>query len=91
MQKFCGCLQKHASEKFNFKKKNMKLLTNEQQESYENAKICYSCKKSLKINMRKMKNIKKLEISAIIQIQGLNIVIPKEITMIFHNGSNYGC
>ena len=27
-----------------FKKKKMKLLTKEQQESYENAKICYICK-----------------------------------------------
>ena len=26
------------------KKKNMKLLTKEQQESYENAKVCYICK-----------------------------------------------
>ena len=28
----------------NFKKNNMKLLTTEQQESHENAKICYICK-----------------------------------------------
>ena len=28
----------------NFKKKKMKLLTKEQQESYENAKIYYICK-----------------------------------------------
>ena len=28
----------------NFKKKKMKLLTKEQQKSYENAKICYICK-----------------------------------------------
>ena len=28
----------------NFKKKKMRLLTKEQQESYENAKICYICK-----------------------------------------------
>ena len=26
------------------KKKNMKLLTKEQLESYENAKVCYICK-----------------------------------------------
>ena len=39
----------------------MKLLTNEQQESFENAKICYNLKYS----------------------------IPKEVTIIFHNGSNY--
>ena len=28
----------------NFKKKKNKLLTKEQQESYENAKMCYICK-----------------------------------------------
>ena len=27
----------------NFKKKKMKLLTKEQQQSYENEKICYIC------------------------------------------------
>ena len=30
------------------KKKKMKVLTKEQQESYETAKICYICKKKLK-------------------------------------------
>ena len=39
----------------------MKSLTNEQQESYENAKICYICKKSLKINVLNTKNIVKLD------------------------------
>ena len=34
----------------NFKKKK-KLLTKEQQESYENAKNCYICKKKMKINI----------------------------------------
>ena len=29
----------------------MKLLTKEQHVSYENAKICYICKKNLKINI----------------------------------------
>ena len=28
----------------NFKKKKLKLLTNEQHKSYENVKICYICK-----------------------------------------------
>ena len=31
----------------NFKKKKMKLLTIEQQESYENVKNCYICKEKL--------------------------------------------
>ena len=31
----------------NFEKKKIKLLTKEQQESYENAKICYICKRQV--------------------------------------------
>ena len=45
----------------------MKLLTKELLESYENAKICYICKKSLKINIWKIENVVKLEIIIIIQ------------------------
>ena len=41
MKTFCGCLKKHARKSISFKKKKLKLLTNEQQESYENAKIGY--------------------------------------------------
>ena len=46
----------------------MKLLTNEQQETYENTKICYICKKRLKMNVLKIKNIAKLQIIVIIQV-----------------------
>ena len=49
----------------------MKLLTNEQKESYENTKKCYICK-SLKINILKIKNIIMLQIIVIIQV---NIVL----------------
>ena len=38
MEKFCQSLREHAMKII--KKKKMKLLTKEQQESYENAKIC---------------------------------------------------
>ena len=46
MKTFCKYLRQHAMKIINFKKKNMTLLTKtkEQQESYENAKICYICK-----------------------------------------------
>ena len=60
MKKFCEFLRLHAMKIINFKNKKMKLLTKEQQESYENAKICYICKE-------KFKNIVKLEITVIIQ------------------------
>ena len=40
MKKFGECLREHAMEIINFKKKKMKLLTNKQQKSCENTKIC---------------------------------------------------
>ena len=46
----------------------MKLLTNEQQESYESAKICYICKEKLEDKYdQDKKNITKLEIIVVIQ------------------------
>ena len=45
----------------------MKLLTKEQQESYENAKICYICKEKFKNRYMKDKKYLKLEIIVIIQ------------------------
>ena len=43
MKKICKFSTEHAIKIINFKKKKMKLLK-EQQESYENAEICYICK-----------------------------------------------
>ena len=43
MNKFCESLREQAIKMISFKKKNMKLLTKEQQGSYENTKICYIC------------------------------------------------
>ena len=60
IKKFCKSLREHALEIINFKKKKMKLLGKEQQESYENGKTFV--KKNLKINIVKVKNIVKLGI-----------------------------
>ena len=46
----------------------MKFLRNEQRESYENAKICYICKEKFEDKYAKDKNIIKLEILVIIQV-----------------------
>ena len=52
MKKFCESLREHAMKIINLKNKKMKLLTKEQQESYENAKIFFICKKKkLKLNI----------------------------------------
>ena len=55
MKIFCEPLTEHTIKMIKFKKKKMKLLTNKQQESYENAKNAISVKKNLKINMLKMR------------------------------------
>ena len=47
----------------NFKEKKMKLLAKEQQESYENARICYICKE--KFENKYLRSL--LEIIVIIQ------------------------
>ena len=44
MKSFCESLKEQEMEIINFKKKSMNLIAKEQQESYENAKICYICK-----------------------------------------------
>ena len=48
MKTFYVSLRKHVMGITNFKKKKMKLLTNEQQKSDENLKICYTCKEKFK-------------------------------------------
>ena len=57
----------HAMEIIKFKKEKMQSLTKKLQKSYENAKICYICKKNVKINMLKIKNVIKLDTIIIIQ------------------------
>ena len=60
MKHFCELLRKHAMKITNFKKKIMKLLTKEQQESYENAKICYICKEKFQNEYFKDKKYRKV-------------------------------
>ena len=57
MKKFCESLREHEMKIIDFKKKKMKLLTKEQQESYENAKICYICKEKFENKYFKDKKI----------------------------------
>ena len=42
-EKFYESLRENTMKIIDFKKEKMKLLTKEQQKSYENAKICYIC------------------------------------------------
>ena len=76
----------------------MKLLTNEQQESHENAKICYICKENFEDIYLKDKKYRKVRDrchytgenkGAAHSIYNLKYSVPKKIPIVFHNGSNY--
>ena len=101
MKKFWEYLREHAIKiinLINFKKKKMKLLTKEQQESYENAKIFYICKEKFEYKYLKDKKYCKVrdhshytgEYRSVSHSRcNLKNSIPKRIPIAFHNGSNY--
>ena len=95
---FCEFLRDGAMEIINFKKKKMKLLTKEQQESYENAKMCYICK--VKFANKHLKDKKYCKVRDHCHYTGeyggsahticdFKYSVPKKIPIVFHNGSNY--
>ena len=98
MKKFCEFLKEHAIKIINFKKKKMKLLTKEQHESYENAKICYICKEKFVNKYLKDTKWRKDRDhchytgeykGAAHSICNLKYSVPKKSSIIFHIGSNY--
>ena len=62
-----------------FKKKKMKLLTNEQQESYGSEEIYYICKECHYTGKGR---------GAAFTISNLKYSAPNKIPIAFHNGSN---
>ena len=82
----------------NFKKKKMKLLTKEQQESYKNAKICHVCKEKFEKKYLEDKKYHKFTDhshytgeyrGAAHSICSLKYNVPEKIPKAFHNRSNY--
>ena len=76
-----------------FKKKKIKLLTNKQQESYENPKFCYICKEKFENRYAKDKKYCKVRDQchctgeyrgAWYTISNFKYKIPKQITTVFH-------
>ena len=76
----------------------MKLLTKEQTESYESAKICYICEEKFENKYLKDKKYCKVRDhchytreyrGAVHSVCNLKYNVPKKIPIFFHNGSNY--
>ena len=104
MKKFCKDLREYATKIINFEKKDMMPLTKEDEENYNNQKACYICKKEFntsdKAESSSFERKKHHKVrdhchytgkyrGASHNICNLRYKIPKEISIIFHNGSTY--
>ena len=103
MKKFCKDLKKHAEKIINCKRKEMLPLIYEENDFYENQKVCHICKKefifdidscgkNMYIKYRKVKDhchyTEKYR-GAAHTICNLRFKTPKEIPIAFHNGLTY--
>ena len=100
MELFCRNLRYQAMKIINYQKKEMISLTNEEEESYEKQKICL-CEKEFctdKINEKEFKSYRKVRDydhytgkyrGAAHNSCNLQYKTPKEIPVVFHNGSTY--
>ena len=95
MQKFCKDLRKHATKIINYEKKKMIPLTIKEKIYHNKQKICYICKKEFNNNDKKQQKVKdhchytgKYR-GAAPNICHLRYKVPKEIPVVFHNGSTY--
>ena len=95
MTKFCKDLREHATKIINYEKKDMIPLTKKEEENYNNQKVCYICKKEFDKSDKKHHKVRdhchytgKYR-GAAHNICNLRYKIPKEIPVVFHNGSTY--
>ena len=98
IKKFWEFLREHVIKTVNFKKKNMKLLTNEQKESCENAKIDSICKETFEDKYAKGNKYCKVRDNDYYtgenrgvahSICNLKYSVPEGVLIVFHNGPNY--
>ena len=94
MTKFCKDLREHATKIINYEKKDMIPLTKKEEENYNNQKVCYICKKFDKSDKKHYKVRDHClytgkYLGAAHNICNLRYKIPKEIPIVFHNGSTY--
>ena len=101
MKIFCKDLKEQAMKIINYEKKEMIQLNDEEKETHENQKICYICEQEFCTDENNKKEFKlKQKVrdhchytgkyrGAAHSICNLNYKIPKEIPVVFHNGSTY--
>ena len=97
MKKFCKDLKEHATRIINYKKKKIIPLTNEERKTHRWQKRCYICKKEfstdnddkINYNVRDHCHYTGEYRDAAHNICNLKYKTPREIPVVFHNGSTY--
>ena len=95
MNKFCKDLRERVTKIINYEKKKMIPLTTKEKIYHNKQKICYVCKKEFNNNDKKNYKVRdhchytdKYK-GAAHNICNLRYKVPKEIPIVFHNGSTY--
>ena len=95
MKKFCKDFREHATKIINYEKKDMIPLTKKEEKNHNKQEVCYICKKEFNTDDKKHYKVKdhchytgKYR-GAAHNICNLRYIIPKEIPIVFHNGSTY--
>ena len=95
MKRFCKDLKEHATRIINYEKKKIISLTKAEKIKYNNQQICYICKKEFDSIYKKNYKVRdhchytgKYR-GAAHNICNLRYKVPKEIPVVFHNGSTY--
>ena len=95
MKIFCKNLREHATKIINYEKKKMIPLTTKEEIYQNKQKICYICKMEFNNNDKKQQKVRdhchctgKYR-GAAHNICNLRYKVPKEIPVVFHNGSTY--
>ena len=104
MKRFCKDLKEHATRIINHEKKRIIPLTKEEKINYNDQKVCYICKKEFgTIGTTKSSSLERKKHhnvgdhchhmgkyrGAAHNICNLRYKVPKEIPVVFHNGSTY--
>ena len=97
MKNFCLDLREHATQIINYEKKEMIPLTKKEEKKHNKQKVCHICKKRFSTgdNNKEYHKVKdhfhytgKYK-GAPLDICNLRYKIPKEIPVVFHDGSTY--
>ena len=97
MKNFCLDLREHVTKMINYEKKEMIPLTKKEEKMYNKQKVCHICKKRFSTDDSNKKYHKVRDHchytgkyrGAAHDICNLRYKIPKEISVVFHNGSTY--